>query len=166
MRNGKRWLTALLAVGLVTWAGCNKPDAAKTASGTIKKEHSHPSHGPHKGALCDWGDEEYHAEFTVDHDKKEAVVYILDGTALKAPNVAADKITDVKLTINNVTPNVNLTLKHDPARSGPQGIAFAATHDEFGKKMEFKGIISGKVNGKDYTNDFEEKEHDHKDEKK
>jgi hypothetical protein len=41
---------------------------------------SHPhdhGNGPHGGALADWSGGKFHAEFTVNHDRKEATVYLL-----------------------------------------------------------------------------------------
>jgi len=98
----------------------------------------------------------------VDHAKKQAVVYILDGSAGKAPDVAADKITDVKLTLGNAQPPVTIDLKHDATKSDAKGIAFVGTHDALGKEMEFKGTVNGKVNGKDYAGEFAEKADGHK----
>src|SRR2546423_14706006 len=95
---------ALLAALAFLGAGCDnpartgpggKPPAAGKGpkaedKGKKGDEHAHPTEGPHHGALAEWGDEEYHAEFTVDHKGKKATVYILDGTARKAAPIAAD----------------------------------------------------------------------------
>jgi hypothetical protein len=159
------WCAALLAAAMLFLDGCGKNDApqkggAKAKSGA-KKEHVHADEGPHDGALASWGDDEFHAEFTVDHDKKQATIYILDDTATKAPKVAADKITEVKLAITSIKPPVTLDLKHDASKSDAKGIAFVGTHNALAIEMEFKGKISGKIDGKAFSGDFEETPHGH-----
>ena len=54
---------------------------------------------PRGGSLAEWGDDDYHVEFTVDPASKSAVVYILDGHVKDGVKVEAAKITDVKLTV-------------------------------------------------------------------
>ena len=57
-------------------------------------DHGHAGHGagPHDGTLADWGGGKYHVEFTVDHDKQEATIYIL-GDDEKTPSpIKAEKI--------------------------------------------------------------------------
>ena len=81
----------LLAAGAFA-AGCH--DGLKTGKpDTAAKTEDHPDRGPHGGALAEWGEEEYHAEFTADHANKQATIYILDGTAKKAAPVAAENVT-------------------------------------------------------------------------
>ena len=64
--------------------GCGDKAAQKPATPTTDG-HGHPhgkgghGAGPHDGTLADWGGGKYHVEFTVDHDKQEATVYILGG---------------------------------------------------------------------------------------
>jgi len=153
-------LLLALPLGLFLLYGCTPRPAPRNVA---KHAHSHPEHGPHGGCLIEWGDEEYHGEFTVDHGKKETVVYILDETAAKAPDLKPEDITDLVVVIKNVTPQATIELKHDAARSGEKGIAFVGTHDALQKEMEFKGELSGKVKGKPYVHDFTEKAgHDHK----
>ena len=161
------WCVGLLAALAFAFAGCSpKPDVGKAKPDSKSGHaHEHSEVWPHEGTLVEWGDEEYHPEFTVDHKAKQVTVYLLDGTAKKAPNVDAAKITDLKLTINNVAPPITVDLKHDPAKSGDKGIAFVATHDKFATEMEFKGNISGKVDGKPYSGDFAEKDEHHHDKK-
>jgi hypothetical protein len=126
--------------------------------------HDHPDEGPHGGALAEWGDEEYHAEFTVDHKEKKATVYILDGEVKNPVPIEAESIT---LTISNVTPPATITLKADPQKDDPKGKAsrFSGTHDSLGEEKAFKGTIQGKIGDKPYEDDFEEKAHDPRDRK-
>jgi len=147
-----------LAVFVLFSAGCQQPPgAAKKPAAHV---HEHPDAGPHGGALAEWGDERYHAEFTVDHGKKQATVYILDGSAKRAAPIDAETIT---LSLANVQPPVQVTLKADPQQADPKGKSsrFTGTHEQLGKEMEFKGELSGTVAGKPYAGTFEEKEHSH-----
>lgn len=158
------WCVALVAALCFTMAGCSpKTDAVrkpgKTGDHAAGHAHEHPEHGPNGGALVEWGDEEYHPEFTVDHDAKQVIVFLLDGSAKKAPRVDPTKITDVKVSITNVTPPITVDLQYDGGKSGEKGIAFVGTHEAFAKKMEFKGNVSGNVDGKPYSGEFEEKGH-------
>src|SRR5262245_4293700 len=156
--NLSTWLLAFVAALCLSATGCSpKTDAAKKPVAKAGGGHDHPSNGPNGGTLIEWGDEEYHPEFTVDHAAKQVVIFILDGTAKKAPKAEAAKITDVKLTITNTTPPVTVDVKHDAAKSGDKGIAFVATHDAFAKETEFKGNLTGKVDGKSFSGDFAEK---------
>src|SRR4051794_15154853 len=56
---------------------------ANTDKGRKNEGHEHGT-GPHGGTVADWGGGKYHVEFTVDHPKKEATVYIL-GSDEKTP---------------------------------------------------------------------------------
>lgn len=155
------WWLAIVILGVIVLPGCKQPKPA--ASGSPGKDAAgHPEEGPHGGALAEWGSEEYHAEFTVNHKEKKATVYILDGEVKKAVPIKAESIT---LTITNAgDARVTITLKADPQKDEPKGASsrFSGTHDALAKEMEFKGNISGKVDGKDYSGDFEEKPHKHK----
>src|SRR5438046_832608 len=83
----------LLVVALVV-VGCGqdggKPSDTKTdtaGKGGKETEHAHGK-GPNGGVVFDLG--KYHAEFTVDHDKKECKVLML-GMDEKTPKAVACK---------------------------------------------------------------------------
>jgi hypothetical protein len=162
-------LLVLAAVAGFT-AGCtSKPSASKPAAKAAGTSHAHPDEGPHEGCLIEWGGEDFHAEFTVDHDKKETVVYVLDSTGKKAGNVKPEEITDLVVIIKNVSPEAKIELKPDPMRTDAKGVAYVGTHEALGKVMEFKGDLSGKIKGTPHTASFAETAHaghDHKAEKK
>jgi len=145
-----RWLgcvlVAVMIVCLVT--GCGEGRRKNR-----RRHDTHPTRGPHDGVLLEWGDEEYHVEFTVDAAKKEATVYLLDDTAEKSKPIEAETIT---LTINSVSPPVEIQLKAHPQVDDPKGKAsrFIGSHDALGNE-ELKGEISGMVAGKAYKDEFE-----------
>lgn len=151
------FVAALLGAALLV-GGCK--EQATSSKSPAKQPHAHPTEGPHGGALIEWGDEEYHLEFTVDHAKKEATVYVLDGEVKKAAPIKAESLT---LVVKNVTPPATITLKAAPEKDDPAGSSsrFAGTHDALGKVMEFQGEVSGKVGDTPYSGEFKEKAHKH-----
>ncbi len=157
----------LLLVGTLLFVGCNKPPVAsskpiiKNTQSSTTDEHVHGP-GPHKGTIFEFG--KYHGEFTVDHGKKEVVIYILGGDADTPMPVTVDKLN---LTIKE--PAFTLELKASPDAKDPAGKSsrFVGTHENFGKEQEFAGTVAGLVDGKPASGPFkEEEDHDHKDEKK
>jgi hypothetical protein len=147
-------------------AGCGRQEAPPTAQSEASSQstedhgHSHDD-APHGGTVVDWGGGEYHAEFTVDHEKKEATVYIL-GSDAKSP--APVKTESVRLIIND--PETELELTAQPQEGDPEGSSsrFVGTHDTIGIVKEFEGTISGEVGGTPYVGEFREVPHgeDHK----
>ncbi|MBI3410419.1 MAG: hypothetical protein HY040_18935 [Planctomycetes bacterium] len=162
-------IAAIFASTFVIASGCaDRKPPGKSGENTAKNghKHDHPHEGPHEGALAEWGNEEYHAEFTVDHEKKQATVYILDGEVKKAAPIPVESIT---LTLTNVKPTVQITLKADPDKGDPKGSSsrFVGVHETLGVEMDFKGQISAKFGDRPpYSGDFDEKAHDHKHDKK
>ncbi|MFZ4638661.1 MAG: hypothetical protein ACOYMC_14735, partial [Pirellulales bacterium] len=96
MTRQMRFSAAAIIAAAITAGGCTQaptPPQAKPKTTTSKADdhgHAHDDHhhehgaGPHEGTLADWGGGTYHVEFTVDHDKKEALVYLL-GADMKTP---------------------------------------------------------------------------------
>ncbi|MBX9582837.1 MAG: hypothetical protein K2X87_21225 [Gemmataceae bacterium] len=149
----------VLAAGLAA-LGCDKPadpPKAEAKRAAAKGEHDHGA-GPHGGTVMEFG--KYHAEFCVDHAKKQATVYILDGKVKSPVPIAADK-----LLLSIKEPRFQADLVAAPQDGDPAGKAsrFVATHDALGKEQEFEGTVGGKVDGTPYLGDFkEEPDHDHK----
>ena len=157
MLRNQGWMrAAALVVGVIALAGA--------AAMEDKKGHEHPDAGPHNGALAEWGNEEYHVEFTVDHKAQTVTVYVLDDTAKKAKPIDAKSLTLVLKQKPAVT--VTLQPKPETGEKSGQSSRFTAKNAAFGKEQAFEGTISGKVGAKPYSGDFKEKAHDHKDEKK
>ncbi len=144
--------------------GCGKTPAPtpspQTQAGAGDQEHGHGS-GPHGGTLTDWGGGAYHVEFTVDHNQKEATVYII-GSDEKSPSpIKADK---VQLVINDPMTEMELVAKPLEGEAEGTSSRFGGTHDTIGIVKEFAGTISGQIDGTPYTGDFKEEPHgaDHK----
>jgi hypothetical protein len=172
---------SLFAVALALVAsGCGeKKDAGKDKDKAAKdkdkdkdkdkktpgKEDDHDEIGPHGGPLAEWDHNKYHAEFTVDREKKKTTVYILDNTAKKAAPIPAD--SEVKVTLTKFKPAVQITLKADPEKDDPKGKSsrFVGTHDKLADKALFEGEISGKVGDTPYVAPFVEEDKDKNDKK-
>ena len=157
----------LLAI-LIGTAGCGGGDTPpkndKVVKGAPKKDDDDHDHGPgpHGGTVIEFG--KYHGEFTVDHEKQEATVYILDGAVKNAVPIAVEK-----LALNIKNPAFHVELKAAPQEGDPAGKSsrFVGKHEKLGVEQEFEGTVSGKIDGKPYSGDFKEKEHkDHKHGKK
>ena len=150
------------AVSLVAWTlllGCsseNKP----AGGGSTVGSHAHAGHGagPHDGTVADWGGGKYHVEFTVDHGKQEATVYVLDGDE-KTPTPV--KAKDGKLLLSIRQPAFQVELKADPQTGDPAGASsrFVGKHEMLGMVQEFAGSISGEVDGTPYVGQFKEEPH-------
>ena len=161
--NAKLLALGVLALGLSAF-GCGKSADDKKKDETPVKKNGHGDdgdhgEGPHGGTVIEFG--KYHGEFVVDHGKKQATVYILDGKVKNAVPVAAEK-----LLLNIKTPMFQAELKAMPQDTDPKGKSsrFVATHENLGKEQEFEGTVSGEIDGKPYVGDF--KEEPHKDGKK
>jgi hypothetical protein len=153
-------LAALIGCGEPERPSSAPPKASSSAVKTAGKaaKHDHPDEGPHGGALATWGDEEYHMEFLVDHDKKESTVYVLDSKAKNAKPIAAKEIT-VSL---KRKPPVGFTLAAKPQEGDPQGKSsrFIGTHSALGEEKDFEGSILGVLEGTPYAGDFKEGSHE------
>jgi hypothetical protein len=151
------WCVCMLAlVGFVALPGCNNK-GTEVAKSKSSPPPDHLDYGPHGGPCAEWGKEDYHAEFIVDADKKQVIVYVLDGDAKAAPkNLEASKITEMKVTIKEAE-QITLVLKHDPKLSGDKGIAFTAEHPKFAKPAGMKVNIAGHVEGVPYSGDVDYK---------
>lgn len=144
-------------------AGCGSQPAANPSPATKaeapKAEHDHGA-GPHGGTIAEWGGGAYHIEFTVDHDKKESVVYVLGGDGKTPAPIKAEKVL---LTISE--PSFQVDLIAQPLDGEKEGAAsrFVGKHDSLGKVQEFAGSVTAEVDGTPYAGDFQEEAHDHKD---
>ncbi len=132
-----------------------------TASNSAKPEghgHSHEGHGagPHDGVVADWGGGKYHVEFTVDHAKQEATVYVLGGDE-KTP--APIKAANILLSINDPKFQVELAPSPLEGESDGHSSRFVGKHENLGKVQQFAGSISGEVDGTPYVGDFKEEAH-------
>jgi len=161
-------LCSSLLFTLALALGCGEADKPApapvklpAASTTPAKDDHAPKHaahgtGPHEGAVADWGGGKFHVEFTVDHDKQEATVYILGDDEKTATPI---KAATILLNINN--PKFQVELAAAPLEGEAEGTAsrFVGKHESLGKGQEFDGTISGEIEGTPYAGDFKEEPH-------
>jgi hypothetical protein len=150
-----RYFAALaLGAGLLAAVGCGEPAPATKAE--TKKDDDHDDHdhgpGPHGGTIGEFGGKQ-HFEFTVDHDKKEATVYILKGDAKTQTPIKAEKLS---LTVTSPEPKFTVDLVAQDKDAAGKASKFMGKHDGFGKHVEFAGTVSGEVDGKPVAGDFKE----------
>ncbi|MDP1797670.1 MAG: hypothetical protein Q8K78_09325 [Planctomycetaceae bacterium] len=137
-----------------------KPITPVTQPITAPKDatkHAAHGEGPHEGAVADWGGGKYHVEFTVDHDKQEATVYVLGDDEKTAAPIKAEKIL---LSINAPKFQVDLVAAPQEGEADGKASRFVGKHESLGKVQEFAGSISGEVEGTPYVGDFKEEPHD------
>ncbi|MCE9632101.1 MAG: hypothetical protein K8S94_15475 [Planctomycetia bacterium] len=168
---------AVVITSMICGAGCTQaptpPKSAAKAAAARPDDHGH-SHddgdhhghgaGPHDGTLADWGGGKYHVEFTVDHDKKEAVIYVLGSDEKTAAPV---KTADGKLLLTIREPAFQVELAARPLNGEAEGMSscYGGTHESLGIVREFAGTISGEVDGTPFAGEFTEQphgDHDHK----
>lgn len=157
---------SLVALAL---AGCNTsappsttgtPTAGESHEGHDHDAHAHGEHGagPHDGTIGEFGGGKYHIEFTVDHAKQEAIVYIL-GDDVKTPApLKTDKLT---LAINDPAVTVELSAQPLEGESDGASSRFVGTHESLGKEQDFAGTVTAEVEGTPYEGDFKEESHSH-----
>ncbi len=130
---GWGWLAVALAV-----TGCNQPSGSQKKNKS-EGEHTHGK-GPNDGVVFDLG--KYHAEFTVDHDKKESTILFVseDAKDAKAVPVAAKEFT--------------LTTKETKTKKGdvlaPMTIQMLPRDEKEGKAARFVGTDAGLSNVADF----------------
>ncbi len=165
-----RFLMALVAI--LGFVGCDKPSVPTANSSTkVADDHGHDhgdgSHdhsaeghghgaGPHQGTVADWGGGKYHVEFTVDHEKQQATVYIF-GSDEKTP--APIDATAIELSIKS--PEMQVALQASPQEGDAAGKSsrFIGTHEKLGVVQEYAGTLTGVVDGTPYSGDFKEEAH-------
>ena len=172
MRKNLGQFTSLVALAAIAFtAGCGggdqpapaaKPTPTPAASTPAKDDHGHKhaghGAGPHEGAVADWGGGKFHVEFTVDHDKQEATVYVLGSDEKTATPI---KAADGKLLLTIKEPSFQVELTAMPLEGEAEGTAsrFVGKNEKLGVVQEFEGTISGEAEGTPYTGDFKEEPH-------
>jgi len=155
---------ALLVVCSVLSSGCSKSNSGQTApasggqsnSAATPPEHAHGA-GPNGGVVFDFGS--HHAEFTVDHGKKECTVVVLGDDEKTPAAIAASElilnINETKTAAGTVVQPMTITMK--PADSADsKATKFVGTDSGLGNVADFAGTVSGEVDGKPSQGEFKE----------
>jgi hypothetical protein len=120
--------------------------------------HAHGS-GPNGGVVFDMG--KYHAEFTVDHPKKECTVLFVTGDATDAKPlpVAATELTlttkETKTADGTVVAPMTVKLLPTDAQDG-KAAKFVGTDEGIGNVADFEGTVLGEIDGKPSQGTFKE----------
>ncbi len=150
-------LGLMVAVMLATGCDEKKPDGG-TPKGKKGGDHAHGK-GPNDGVVFDLG--KYHAEFTVNHDKKECKVVILEGEDKNAKlfPVTAKELTvttkETKTKEGKVVPPMTIKLTPTDAKEG-KAATFTGTDPGLGNVADFEGTVTGEIEGKPSSGDFKE----------
>ncbi|AWM36527.1 hypothetical protein GobsT_56610 [Gemmata obscuriglobus] len=157
--------TNLFGLGILTAAlaltGCeNKGDPTKSGDkkSSHADDHAHGK-GPNGGVVFDLG--KYHAEFTVDHDKKQCTVLLLGGDEKTPKAVSADEFIlttkETKTKDGKVVPPMTIKLA-PPAGEAKDGKAskFVGTDPGLGNVADFEGTVAGEIAGKPSSGEFKE----------
>lgn len=158
-------VAALAVTGCSDKGGTPKAEVKKDAG--KKEEHAAHGNGPNGGVTFDMG--KYHAEFTVDHPKKEVILLFLKGVEGKKENdwpaeaVAAQEFTlSIKETKvkegadkGKVVPPMTITLKPVDAKDG-KASKFVGTDPGVSNVADFEGTVLGEIDGKPSQGDFKE----------
>ncbi len=154
-----------LLVAALAVTGCSQPsgttpttkDKGVAKESGKKAEHAPHGKGPNGGVVFDLG--KYHAEFTVDHDKKECTVLVL-GSDEKTPTpVAAKELTvatrQAKTREGKVVPPMTIRMLPRDEKDG-KASRFVGTDPGLGNVADFEGTVLGEIGGKPSQGEFKE----------
>jgi len=154
----------ILGLGLLVVAlsvtGCSgKTDKDSGKDGDKKDpDHTHGK-GPNGGVVFDLG--KYHAEFTVDHPKKECMVLFVtaDKKDAKPLPVAAKELTVVTLESKTKegkkVPPMTIKMIPKDEKDG-KAAKFVGGDPDLGNVADFEGTVFGDIDGKRAEGKFKE----------
>ena len=115
--------------------------------------------GPHKGAVVEWGEEEYHLEVVPDVKAGTVIVYVYGNHS--EFHKAKGKAIDSKSLVMTIKGEKSIAIKLEPkpAKGDAGGMAsmFVGKHEVFTKEAKLTGTLSGKIGTKPYSGDFKQK---------
>ena len=143
-------------------AGCGQQSGAPKGDdkkdGGKKDDHAHGK-GPNGGVVFDLG--KYHAEFTVDHDKKECTVLFVtdDNKDAKPLPVAAKEFTlttkETKTKEDKKVAPMTIKMLAKDEKDG-KAAKFVGTDPGLGNVADFEGSVFGEIDGKRSQGEFKE----------
>jgi len=149
-------LVALAVAGCGAQATTPKTGDGKKDGSAKDDNHVHGK-GPNGGVVFDLS--KYHAEFTVDHDKKEVTVLILGDDEKTPTPVAAKDLTvttkETKTKEGKVVPPMTIKLLPQ-GEMGGKAFKYVGTDPGLGNVADFEGTVSGEIDGKPAAGDFKE----------
>jgi hypothetical protein len=155
-------MAPVLLVAALCTAGCTRSSDTKPAASNTKEttnmpaEHAHGT-GPNGGVVMNLGS--HHAEFTVDHGKKEVTVLILGDDEKTPVAVGATELLlntkETKTADGTPVSPMTITLKPVDATDG-KASKFVGNDPGIGNVADFAGTVSGEINSKPAMGDFAE----------
>ncbi len=155
-----RIIAPSLLVAAVCTVGCSRSSdttPAKTSTpATSEPVHSHGA-GPNGGVVFEVGSR--HAEFTVDHSKRQCTILFL-GVDEKTPAAVAAtefvlNIQETKTADGTVVAPMTVMMQPVDAKDG-KAMTFVGTDPGIGNVADFAGTVSGEIDGKPAQGEFEE----------
>src|SRR4051812_6496861 len=148
------------AAGCSRQGGSSGAGAVKTTGaakdGGEQGPHAHGK-GPNGGVVFDLG--KYHAEFTVDHDKKECTVLVLGQDEKTPAPVAAKELTvttkPTKTKDGKVVPPMTIKVLPKDEKDG-KATKFVGTDPGLGNVADFEGTVLAEIDGKPSQGEFKE----------
>jgi len=127
--------------------------AATFCQATAEDKHEHPETGPHKGALIELGNEEYHAEIVHDNEKHTVTIYILDSSAKKAVAIEAKEIV---INVKHGKTAEQFKLAGSPDKGDAKGTSsrFAVKNEELCEHLDEEHVdarLSLKIKNRSYS---------------
>jgi hypothetical protein len=167
------WMVCLTSVVYMT--GCKNEPAGETKKmeQAAEDKHDHDdheghdhghehAHGPHDGHVIELGDEEYHAEVTLDEKSKKLTVYVY-GPLLKKSVAIDQKEIVANLTVEEKPTVLKLAAVPQDGDAEGKSSRFEVTlkgetAEHIHDAEELEGTIKLKINGDDFEGAIE---HDH-----
>jgi len=161
MKYAKILSVSLVAAALLM-SGCDdKPTATsgpRPKDGPKEAAHPHGK-GPNGGVVFDLG--KYHAEFTVDHPKKECYILVIDGEdkdAKPLPIAVKDLVVvtkETKTKEGKVVPSMTIKMAAQDEKGG-KASKFTGTDPTLINVADFEGSVTAVIDGKPSQGSFKE----------
>jgi hypothetical protein len=161
-------IARLLSLGLLflalTTMGCTRdagkgPAADKDKEAKADRKKPAHTHGkrPNGGVVFDFG--RHHAEFTVDHDKKECMILVLGDDETTITPVAAKDLTvttkATKTKEGTAVPPMTIKMLPRDEKDGKTA-KYVGTDPGLGNVADFEGTAIGQVDGRPSQGEFKE----------
>jgi len=155
--------STLISAGLLFWSGCGLNGEHACCDHDHYQacaDDSHSHIGPNGGRLIVLGDEDYHAEFVIDHAKGEVIIRILDGTGREPVGIEQRTIT-LNFKSQGRPHQIELVAANCPEGQASKSSCFSGTSDLLRGECELTGRLNLVIGGKPYTGRIAHHESDH-----
>jgi hypothetical protein len=149
-----------LFIAALGMTGCAKdaPKGNRSAGKDSGEKESHEhGKGPNGGVVFDLG--KYHAEFTVNHDKKECMLLILGKDEKTVTPIAAKEVLvttkETKTKEGKIVPPMTIKMLPKDEKEA-KASKFVGTDPGLGNVADFEGTIIAEIDGKPARGSFKE----------